>query len=131
MKAPFGVHDNGEITNPNGETVGHLVEGEPQELVGTAIKNINEDGQLQAENGSIIGKAELKSESPDKAGETSEEKPEDSEEKQVSFQKHYPRGRRKLIQLQDDDSPEEEDLSILKGKKVNKMGKIVDEEVST
>jgi hypothetical protein len=56
---PFGVQDNGEITNASGVPVGKLVEGEPQDLVGTSIKEIDEDGNLKAKSGSTVGKAEL------------------------------------------------------------------------
>lgn len=76
LNAPFGVQDNGDITNATGVPVGKLVEGDPKDLVGTSIKEIDEQGQLQAESGSIIGKAELPekveevagTEVPEKAG---------------------------------------------------------------
>jgi Protein of unknown function (DUF3659) len=51
LAAPFGVQDNGEITNATGDVVGKLAEGEPRELVGTSIKEIDAEGNLKAESG--------------------------------------------------------------------------------
>ncbi|KAH6669460.1 hypothetical protein B0J14DRAFT_517734 [Halenospora varia] len=96
LVGPFGVQDNGEITNATGQVIGKLAEGTPQDLVGTSIKEIDDEGNLKNKSGSVIGKAELDLELLNKAGE-----------------------------LDDIEVP---DLSILKGKTVNKAGKIVDEE---
>jgi hypothetical protein len=60
MEGPFGVQDNGEITNATGVPIGKLVDGEPQDLVGTSIKEIDAEGNLKKASGSIIGKAEIK-----------------------------------------------------------------------
>lgn len=60
MVEPFGVQDNGEIANVTSVPVGKLLERQPQDLVGTAIKDIDEQGNLVAESGSTVGKAELK-----------------------------------------------------------------------
>jgi hypothetical protein len=51
LAAPFGVQDNGEITNATGTVVGKLAEGEPRDLVGTSIKEIDSEGNLKAESG--------------------------------------------------------------------------------
>jgi hypothetical protein len=51
LAAPFGVQDNGEITNASGTVIGKLAEGEPRELVGTSIKEIDAEGNLKAESG--------------------------------------------------------------------------------
>lgn len=51
LAAPFGVQDNGEITNATGTVIGKLAEGEPRELVGTSIKEIDSEGNLKAESG--------------------------------------------------------------------------------
>lgn len=108
LSGPFGVQDNGEVTNAAGVPIGKLAEGDPQDLVGQSIKEIGDEGQLKAESGSTIGKVELNPEVLDKgeeaAGENEEKKPEDEKPKQ--------------------------DLSILEGLKVNKMGKVVKEDVS-
>jgi hypothetical protein len=67
LAAPFGVQDNGEITNATGNVIGKLAEGEPRELVGTSIKEIDADGNLKAESGSTIGKADISPELLEKA----------------------------------------------------------------
>jgi len=51
LEAPFGVQDNGEITNATGTVIGKLAEGEPRELVGTSIKEIDAEGNLKGESG--------------------------------------------------------------------------------
>jgi hypothetical protein len=51
LAAPFGVQDNGEITNATGTVIGKLAEGEPRELVGTSIKEIDSEGNLKAGSG--------------------------------------------------------------------------------
>ena len=53
LGAPFGVQDNGEITNATGTVVGKLAEGSPQELVGQSIKEIDAEGNLKAESGKL------------------------------------------------------------------------------
>ena len=59
LSGPFGVQDNGEVTNATGVPVGKLVDGQPQDLVGTSIKDIDGQGNLVKESGSIVGKVEL------------------------------------------------------------------------
>lgn len=59
LTGPFGVQDNGAVTNATGVPVGKLVDGEPQDLVGTSIKDIDSQGNLVKESGSIVGKVEL------------------------------------------------------------------------
>ncbi|KAL2066830.1 hypothetical protein VTL71DRAFT_1254 [Oculimacula yallundae] len=66
-QAPFGVQDNGDITNATGSVVGKLAEGKPQDLVGTAITAIDASGNLKAESGSTLGKAELHDKVPSEA----------------------------------------------------------------
>jgi len=69
LAGPFGVQDNGDITDATGNVVGKLAEGTPQDLVGTSIKDIDGEGNLVGENGSILGKVDLKSELLDKKDE--------------------------------------------------------------
>ncbi|KAH9208880.1 hypothetical protein DL95DRAFT_344944 [Leptodontidium sp. 2 PMI_412] len=79
-QAPFGVQDNGDITNATGSVVGKLAEGKPQDLVGTAITAIDASGNMKAESGSTIGKADIQekllekttSQKPDDEGEVSD-----------------------------------------------------------
>ncbi|KAG9236848.1 hypothetical protein BJ875DRAFT_455344 [Amylocarpus encephaloides] len=67
LTGPFSVQDNGEITNVTSEVVGKLAEGTPQDFVGTSIKEIDEEGNLVAKSGSVIGKADIVSNLLDKA----------------------------------------------------------------
>ncbi|EPE30792.1 hypothetical protein GLAREA_03759 [Glarea lozoyensis ATCC 20868] len=76
LSGPFGVQDNGDITDATGVVIGKLADGTPQDLVGTSIKDIDGEGNLLAENGSILGKADLKSELLDKKDEAEAAKPE-------------------------------------------------------
>ncbi|OWP05467.1 hypothetical protein B2J93_6374 [Marssonina coronariae] len=62
LTAPFGVQDNGEITNASGAVVGTLAEGKPLDLVGTAISAIDSKGNLKAETGTTLGKADIQPE---------------------------------------------------------------------
>jgi hypothetical protein len=72
LKGPFGVQDNGEITNAVGQPIGKLAEGDPQDLVGQSIKEIDAEGNLKGASGSTIGKADLKSELLGEADEAAE-----------------------------------------------------------
>ncbi|KAH8586759.1 hypothetical protein B0O99DRAFT_643579 [Bisporella sp. PMI_857] len=67
LSSPFGVQDNGEVTNATGVPIGKLVEGEPKDLVATSIKDIDSEGNLVKESGSIVGKVEVKPELLEKA----------------------------------------------------------------
>jgi len=146
VKGPFGVQDHGEITNASGLVIGKLQEGEPQDLVGQSIAEIDEEGNLKNKDGSIVGKAELnptleKGESQLPEG-TDGEKPEAPEGSKVSgseaaegiegAKSEVPEGAVPKSELGEDGVPEAEaevpDLSILKDKTVNKLGKIVDAE---
>ncbi|XMA10975.1 hypothetical protein WAI453_003766 [Rhynchosporium graminicola] len=181
-QAPFGVQDNGDITNATGSVVGKLAEGKPQDLVGTAIAAIDKRGNLKAESGSTLGKAELQdkvlpgssSEKPEdtdddaqpsmKSGSVTEkQEPEAASTEEVKNQELTPDAEKELDDLKPEDSvskigqekasdapdapatseavkdqesnpadekdteekSEPQDLSILKDKTVNKLGKIV------
>ncbi|KAF8850877.1 hypothetical protein BDZ45DRAFT_602267, partial [Acephala macrosclerotiorum] len=126
LAAPFGVQDNGEVTNAKGLVVGKLTEGAPTDLVGTAIRHIDEKGNMKAETGSTVGKAEIAPELLENAGSLASgsklseagDKLDDAKPDAELPEGELPEGN--VI-------PEKPDLSILKGKKVNKAGKIVDE----
>jgi hypothetical protein len=173
LAAPFGVQDNGEITNASGEVVGKLAEGEPRDLVGTSIKDIDADGNLKAESGSTIGKAEITPELLEKVGGAGSEigshipeevpgdatskapldaksavegagsaigshvpAPEDATSKVEGVEGEGVEGELPTGDIKDEvegaadevAAAEVPDLSILKGKKVNKLGKIVSED---
>lgn len=62
LTGPYGVQDNWEITNATGVVIGTLQKDQdvtPQDLVGTSIKEIDQEGNLIAKSGSIVGKVDL------------------------------------------------------------------------
>jgi len=80
LTGPFGVQDNGEVTNATGVPIGKLLDGEPKDLVGTSIKDIDSQGNLVKESGDIVGKVEL-DQPVDAAPSEIGSKPEDPEAK--------------------------------------------------
>lgn len=93
------VGDDGQIMGENGTPLGKVVEGEAEDLVG---QKVNDKGEILDEDGDVIGRVEVvPGEAADKLNET-------KEAAQAGGL-----------------TP---DLSILAGKKVNKKGKILDEE---
>ena len=147
IKGPFGVQDQGEITNASGVVIGKLAEGTPQDLVGTSIQDIDAEGNLVNKSGSIVGKAELNPTLPGKeASQAGSQLPEGVEgskapegvegskvpgsEAAEGVEGELPEGEKPEGELPEGEVPEAEvpDLSILKDKTVNKLGKIVDAE---
>jgi len=129
LAAPFGVQDNGEITNAKGETVGKLSEGKPTDLVGTAIHHIDEEGNMKAETGSTLGKAEISPELLDKASTLRAE----SKLGDVESQADLPEGEEKLSHVgdtkEDAELPEGEEKLGEPGEKLDELEpKPVDEE---
>jgi len=171
LAGPFGVQDNGDITDATGAVVGKLAEGTPQDLVGTSIKDIDGEGNLLAENGSILGKVDLKSELLDQKDQEEATKPElvgpfevqengEIQNAEGQVVANLPEGQDlegksvkdidsqgnlkdesgsviakaelvpELLENAEGNEAEADvpDLSILKGMKVNKVGRIVDED---
>ncbi|MCJ1468877.1 hypothetical protein MMC07_007507 [Pseudocyphellaria aurata] len=65
------VGEGGEILGPDGEPLGQLDEGDPEDLVG---KTIGDDGEILDEDGDVIGRASVL---PDKAKELADQAKED------------------------------------------------------
>ncbi|TVY39162.1 hypothetical protein LOCC1_G004807 [Lachnellula occidentalis] len=181
IKGPFGVQDQGEITNADGVVIGKLAEGKPQDLVGTSIQDIDAEGNLVNKSGSIVGKAELNPTIAGKEGSEAnsklegekpevpegEELPEGEKPEGELAEGELPEGEKPEGELAEGEVPEGEekpegelaegeipegeekpegelaegevpegeeaeaepvDLSILKDKVVNKLGKVVDAE---
>jgi len=118
------VGEGGEILGPDGTPLGKITDGNPEDLVGMTL---NENGEIVDEDGDVIGRAEVvPGEAADKlkegadgvadeAGETGEDAVDGTGEDAVDEAKDIAGGL----------TP---DLSILQGKKINKKGKILDEE---
>ena len=117
LAGPFGVQDNREVTNAAGVPIGQLAEGDPQDLVGRSIKEVDDEGNLKTEGGSVVGRVELNPEVLNKGQEAAGELGEKASEGEEAADKL-------------EGAKPELDFSILKGMKVNKLGKIVKEDVS-
>lgn len=136
LEGPFGIQDNGDITNAQGEAIGKLADGKPQDLVGTSIKEIDDEGNLRDKSGSVIGKGEILQQFLEKSvSQVGSKLPRDEEKSDLvgsnaeEAKKDLPGGVQKPeTELPEGVVPEVEapDLSILKDKTVNKLGKIVD-----
>ena len=100
LKGDFGVTQAGNVVDGKEAVIGNLVEGEPQDLADRTIKDIDQEGNLMTEGGSIVGKGDIASEEFKNKEDT--EGNEQQGEKQT-------------------------DPSVLKGKKVNKAGYILDD----
>ena len=96
------LNEDGDVVGEDGTPLGKLVEGEPEDLAG---KDINDKGEILDEDGDVIGRVEVV------PGEAADEL--DEVDQAVEAGGLTP------------------DLSILAGKKINKKGKILDEEGET
>ena len=116
------VGEGGEILGPDGTPLGKITEGNPEDLVGMTL---NENGEIVDEDGDVIGRAEVvPGDAADKLNEAGdkvdEEVPEEVPEEAADFD-HAAH----IAEIASGLTP---DLSILQGKKINKKGKILDEE---
>ncbi|MCJ1384346.1 hypothetical protein MMC17_007462 [Xylographa soralifera] len=108
------VGEGGEIMGEDGTPLGQIVEGDVEDLAG---KTINEKGEILDEEGDVIGRAEVvPGEAADKLNEAKEEAEGAAEGDESAAA---------IAALEEQLKP---DFSIFDGKKVNKKGKILDEE---
>ncbi|MCJ1402610.1 hypothetical protein MMC11_005830 [Xylographa trunciseda] len=108
------VGEGGEIMGEDGTPLGKVVEGDAEELAG---KTINEKGEILDEEGEVIGRAEVvPGEAADKLNEAKED---------VEGAAEGDESASAIAALEEQLKP---DFSIFDGKKVNKKGKILDEE---
>jgi len=126
------VGEGGEILGPDGTPLGKITDGNPEDLVGMTL---NENGEIVDEDGDVIGRAEVvPGEAADKlkegadgvadeAGETGEDAVDGTGEDAVDGT-----GEDAVDEAKDIAGGLTPDLSILQGKKINKKGKILDEE---
>lgn len=115
------VGEGGEILGPDGTPLGKITEGNPEDLVGMTL---NENGEIVDEDGDVIGRAEVVAgDAADKLNEAGEEVGEDVPEvpEDAADFDHAAN----IAEIASGLTP---DLSILQGKKINKKGKILDEE---
>lgn len=55
----FGAGKDGDVKDGAGNVIGQLTDGDPTKLADGAVKDINNEGQLLGEDGSILGKVKL------------------------------------------------------------------------
>ncbi|RFU27349.1 hypothetical protein B7463_g9009, partial [Scytalidium lignicola] len=104
LEGPFHVKDSGEVTNTAGVTIGNLVDAKPEDLDGRSIKDVDAQGNMMAESGSVVGKVDL------------------NEEALKQAENEVPTAEGEL-----EEKLPEVDFSILEGLKLNKLGKVVNE----
>ena len=139
------VGQGGEILGPDGTPLGKITEGNPEDLIGLTL---NENGEIIDEDGDVIGRAEvvpgeaadkLKGDAEgavDEAGEAEEGAGEGLEDAKGEVGDGVDGGVDEakgeagegLEEAKEIAAALTPDLSILEGKKVNKKGKILDEE---
>ncbi|KAL8661600.1 MAG: hypothetical protein Q9202_005428 [Teloschistes flavicans] len=98
------IGEDGKIFNEEGEVIGQLTEGDAEQLAG---QTINDAGEILDEDGDVIGRAEVIPPGVEDMIDGAQEDVEEAAEEAAGI------------------TP---DLSILEGKKINKKGKILDEE---
>ena len=117
------VGEGGEILGPDGTPLGKITEGNPEDLVGLTL---NENGEILDEDGDVIGRAEVV---PGEAADKLKEGAEDAEgAAEGAADEAGEAGEEAAEGAKDLAGGLTPDLSILQGKKVNKKGKILDEE---
>ncbi|KAL2058626.1 hypothetical protein ABVK25_001354 [Lepraria finkii] len=105
------VDENGDILGPDGSPLGKLTEGNPEDLAGMTL---NDKGEILDEDGDVVGRAEVVPEAADKL-----------EEGANGVEDAADEVGEKAGEAAGGLTP---DISILQGKKINKKGKILDEE---
>lgn len=120
------VGEGGEILGPDGTPLGKITEGNPEDLVGMTL---NENGEIVDEDGDVIGRAEVvPGEAADKLNEAGEDVGEEVGEDAAEAVPEEAADFDHAANIAEIASGLTPDLSILQGKKVNKKGKILDEE---
>ncbi|KAH8800505.1 hypothetical protein F5884DRAFT_825110 [Xylogone sp. PMI_703] len=105
-EGPFHLKHSGEVTNTAGVTIGNLVNAKPEDLEDKDINDVDSQGNLKTENGSVVGKVDLNEE---------------------ALKQSENEGLTKKVEGDLGDKLPEVDFSILEGKKINKLGKAVNE----
>ncbi|KAJ2965428.1 hypothetical protein NUW58_g10888 [Xylaria curta] len=116
FESPFNIAENGQVTDAKGKVLGKLAEGQDyQGLVGKDIKGIDQHGNLLGDNDTELGKVDLV--------------PEGSIVERIK--EEIPEAAERLDAIEAAKQQAEEavgaGLSILEGRKINKMGNVVDD----
>lgn len=117
------VNKKGKILDDEGDEIGELAEGDPKECAG---KKVNDKGEVLDQNGKVIGKVSVV---PGEAAENA------TKELQTELGENVPDEEQGEDEEQADEEEEPQgpqfkipDLDILEGLKVNKKGKILNED---
>ncbi|KAI2915065.1 hypothetical protein CBS63078_3531 [Aspergillus niger] len=126
------VSASGAIKDDQGQPIGKLVEGNPEELAGYAP---DKEGNILDDDGDLIGRVEIASQarqgaesvasSQRPASKLSREAVDDADQRDTSTADEAKESVEEAAEEADDDLPP---LSTLEGLKCNKLGKIVDRE---
>ncbi|KAH6637916.1 hypothetical protein C7974DRAFT_462288 [Boeremia exigua] len=109
------VNKSGKLIDDNGNVVGELTEGDAKKLSKSGITS-DAEGQFWDNKGNVIGRAQTV--------------PQEDAEDEASFAVvgHAERYEEEEIEEEEEEAAEPEDLSILKGKTVNKQGNVIGDE---
>ncbi|KAI4730777.1 hypothetical protein E4T49_01394 [Aureobasidium sp. EXF-10728] len=117
------VNKKGKILDDEGDEIGSLTEGDAKECAG---KKVNDKGEVLDQNGKVIGKVSV---TPGEAAETA------TKELQTELGENVPDEEQGEDEEQADEEEEPQgpqfkipDLDVLEGLKVNKKGKILNED---
>ena len=114
------VGEGGEILDHDGEPLGQLDEGDPEDLIG---QTIGEDGEILDEDGDVIGRCSIL---PEKAKELAEKARQEAEAAEAADQVD---GAADQVEGAADEAKTEiPDIGILEGLKVGEGGEILDSE---
>lgn len=112
------VNKKGKVLDDEGEQIGELSEGDPKECAG---KKINDKGEVLDQNGKVIGKVSVT------PGEAAEEA---TKELQTELGENVPEEEQEGEDEEEAQGPQFKipDLDVLEGLKVNKKGKVLNED---
>ena len=116
------VDENGDIMGPDGNPLGKLTEGDPADLAGMTL---NDKGEILDEDGDVVGRAEVVPDAAEHLENGVDGAAEEAGEAAGEAGDAAGEAAGEAGQAAGGLTP---DLSILQGKKVNKKGKILDEE---
>jgi len=117
------VGEGGEIIGPDGEPLGQLDEGDPEDLIG---QTIGDDGEILDEDGDVIGRCSIL---PEKAKELAEKAKKETEEAEAKEAADQVEGAAdEAGEAADQAKVEVPDIGILEGLKVGEGGEILDSE---
>ena len=114
LAGPLKFEESGEVKDGAGNVIGQLSEGDATKLAQSTVKDVNDKGEILGENGDVLGKIQL--EDLDKIKGSADE------------QKEAVEGEAEGAEGAEGEADQVPSPEVLEGKKVNKSGKVVDED---